>query len=425
MQKKGAQYKKNSVRLHLFSDGVSFDAAATDFQFANGSLQDYYLGYITLRPTYLLTIGRTVFTPRIRVGSSGHTVVSEHHVHVLGYTLTVEGFPWMNQHTDISVCAHTACWSILRHYSERYNRYAEYLTYDITRMAHAFDPGGLVPASGLNVADAERIFYSAGTYPLVVTKGGSTNSDSFYRQLCSYLDSGFPIFAAMHKKGHAFGVTGYKLADTLTNPLANGKIPNHTWSSVDALVGVDDNWIPYSLVPHAPAGLPDEPQYAISDIDAFIVPLPEKIYYSAGTMDEVAFQVIPATPTKVNLPPKDDRIVRYFVTTSAALKRFIRNNVGQFCPNLARAVMELPLPQFVWIVEYATIAQWNASEVGVRVVLDATASVYDNLPMWMMFDHVTAEFFDRNQMPIAGMSLPLTAPAVAQYSRMENNLSPF
>jgi len=68
----------------------------------------------------------------------------------------------MDQHRDISVCAHAACWSLLRHYSERYNSYREFLTHDITLMAQEFNPGGLVPSKGLEISHAERVFQSAG-----------------------------------------------------------------------------------------------------------------------------------------------------------------------------------------------------------------------------------------------------------------------
>ena len=76
----------------------------------------------------------------------------------------------MDQHIDISVCAHAACWSILRHYSERYSIYREVLTHDITLMAHQFNPGGLVPSKGLEVSHAERVFQEAGTFPYHVAR---------------------------------------------------------------------------------------------------------------------------------------------------------------------------------------------------------------------------------------------------------------
>jgi hypothetical protein len=115
-------------------------------------------------------LGRSVLSPDVRTGARGSVISTDHKVHLLGYTLLVAGFPWMNQHVDISVCAHVACWSILRHYSERWHRHREYLTHDITMMAQQFDPGGLIPSKGLQVSHAERVFQVAGTYPVHVAR---------------------------------------------------------------------------------------------------------------------------------------------------------------------------------------------------------------------------------------------------------------
>jgi hypothetical protein len=77
---------------------------------------------MVLRPTGIATIGRSVLSPDIRKGASGFIITALHKVQLLGYELEVQGFPSMDQHIDISVCAHAACWSILRHYSVHYNR---------------------------------------------------------------------------------------------------------------------------------------------------------------------------------------------------------------------------------------------------------------------------------------------------------------
>jgi hypothetical protein len=47
---------------------------------------------------------------------------------------------------------------------------------------------------------------------------------------------------------------------------------------------------------------------------------------------------------------------------------------ARFDPDLVRIVMELALPQFVWIVEISSADQWKAGQVATRVVSDATAS---------------------------------------------------
>jgi len=181
--KKGQQYDPDCIRLHLFDGTVSFDAAALKLNCPEGPdrLSDHYFGYIVLRPTGIATIGRSVVSPDVRTGASRYIITADHKVHLLGYRLSIQGFPSMDQHVDISVCAHVACWSILRHYSERYSVYREFLTYDITLMAQEFNPGGLVPSKGLQVSHAERVFQEAGTFPVHVARSASATPDlAFY-----------------------------------------------------------------------------------------------------------------------------------------------------------------------------------------------------------------------------------------------------
>lgn len=154
----------------------------------------------------------------------------------------ISGFPSMDQHVDIAVCAHATCWSILRHYSERYNAYSEQSTHDVTRLAQQFDPGGLIPAQGLVLSQAERIFQEANTFPVIIARDVKDPDDtSFYRQLIAYVDSGFPVFAAMHEKGHAMAVVGYEWR-TQRNSTVSGE--RFSWDEVSSFTVVDDNELP-------------------------------------------------------------------------------------------------------------------------------------------------------------------------------------
>jgi len=163
--KKGRRYRPNCVRLHFFDGTVSFDEPTLKLSTPDHRLTDHYYGFMVLRPTGVATIGRSVVTPDVRRGAIGFIIEACHKVHVLGHTLTIHGFPSMDQHIDIAACAHAACWSILRHYSERYNNYREYRTHDITMLAQQFDPGGFIPSRGLALSQAERVFQEAGTFP--------------------------------------------------------------------------------------------------------------------------------------------------------------------------------------------------------------------------------------------------------------------
>jgi hypothetical protein len=204
--KKGLRYSPFCVRLHFLKAGVSL-TADLDLQSRITRLDEAYVGYMILRPTPITPIGRTVLSIHAKKSVDGAIIEGTHRVHLLGYRLEVKGFPYMQQHTDISVCAHAACWSILRHYTQQHRQYAEFLITDITQMASSTNPGGLSPSRGLRIDQACRVFSRAGLFPDVYEK--DEFPDNFYRLLNAYVESGFPVFAAMHRRGHAITAMGH------------------------------------------------------------------------------------------------------------------------------------------------------------------------------------------------------------------------
>lgn len=419
--KKGQRYLADCVRLHFFDGTVTFDdktlklASSTD-----GRLTDHYYGYMVLRPTGIVTIGRTVVSPDVRSGASRFIITANHKVHILGYKLEVQGFPSMDQHHDISVCAHAACWSILRHHSERYNVYREFLTHDITMMAHQFDPGGLIPSKGLQVSHAERVFQQAGTYPIHIPRGKVGAGDpSFYRQLIAYVESGFPLFAAIHTQGHAVAVVGFEWR-TATNTAIPGM--RYAWDEVQSLAVVDDNHLPYLSIP-----IRGGTGYSAEDIDAFIVALPEKVFYPADAIDRLAPTLF-KLGALVGLPAQDETIIRYFITTGAGFRHFVREKESEFDPKLIATIMALPFAQFVWIVEFATEDQWAVGQVAARAVIDATASLREVMPLWLLHSRTHALVFNRQTVSLnlqtGSREMPLADMGHTGFTRMEQNLRP-
>lgn len=416
--KKGRYYRLDCVRLHFFDETISFDTKTQKLVCDDPHLSDHYFGYMVLRPTGLATIGRSILSPDVRKGTSGFTISTSHKVHVLGYTLEVKGFPSMDQHVDIAVCAHVACWSILRHYSIKYKVYQQFLTHDITLMAQSFNPGGIIPSKGLEVSHAERVMQEAGTFPIHIAKNGP-NDVSFYRQLIAYIESGFPLFAAMNIRSHAIAIIGHSWKKSTRWSKLQKK--RYAWDEVESLTVVDDNHLPYLSISKKSGK-----DYSTNDIDAFIVALPEKIFYPADAVDSYA-QGLFKLSKLVSLPPIEKTIIRYFLTTGSKLRSFMRSRESEFDPELINIVMSLPFAQFIWLIEYATEDQWRVGQITARAILDGTASLRENYPLWLFHGKDKALVFDRSNVGNStdGMGvLVLNGMEDTALTRMEQNLRP-
>lgn len=418
--KKGQHYRLDCVRLHFFDETVSFDENTLTLTSSDEYLTHHYFGFIVLRPTGSGTIGRSVLSPDVRTGADRFIITADHKVHLLGYKLVVQGFPSMDQHEDISVCAHAACWSILRHNSESYNTYRERLLHDVTVMAHPFDPGGLVPSQGLALFNAERIFQQADAFPVIIARELGNPSDySFYRQLTAYIDSKFPVFAADHTKGHAVALVGYDWRTPL-----NSGVPGirYSWDEIKSFAAIDDNHLPYLSIPKTGGMF-----YSIENIDSFIVALPEKVFYPADAVDHLAPNLF-GMGTSLGWPTADKSIIRYFITTGSSLRSAVRKRASEYAPDLFKAIMMLPYAQFVWVVEVATEEEWSKNQVAGRAIIDATAGLAEFNPLWLIHGSTGALIFERkivNPDPITGgIGLKFAVPGHTSFSRIDQNLRP-
>lgn len=420
--KKGRQYRSDCVRLHFFDGAVRYDEARTDIFCVDGRPQDHYFGYIVLRPTILSTLGRSVLSPDIRLGAHGRAIQSVHYVNLLGRRLPVWGFPSMAQHVDIAVCAHVSCWAILRYYSEAFPQHQEYLVHDITKLVAPFDPGGLVPSLGLNVLQAERVFQAAGCFPLIIGKGNSSSSSAFYSQLLAYLESGFPLFVSISSEVHAVVLVGYNWKTPAGPPQESS---SHVWIQVDKLLTVDDNLLPYANVAlDEPCSQIGQPSYSADSFDAFIVALPDKIYYPADAIDALSIRVEGFLSKVHGTVSQPIELRRYFIMTISKLREYARDYISNLGEELVDLIMHLETAQYVWIIEYCSVAQWNEGHVSARVIVDATASPTDEVPIWLLHDEEVAHVFDRSKAKTKPTSILLNRGNRGPLPRIELNLRP-
>ena len=83
------------------------------------------------------------------------------------------------------------------------------------------------------------------------------------------------------------------------------------------------------------------------------------------------------------------------MTTSAALKHYFNETKSQFPPDLYIALIELVLPQFVWVAELANLDDWKHKRFSSLMIFDATASALEPLPYFVVMDQKKALIFDR------------------------------
>jgi hypothetical protein len=331
--------------------------------------------------------------------------------------LEVEGFPFISQDTDATVCAESALWMVLRYYNNKYPMYPEKLPFEITKSVSMGPDGGRpYPSSGRTVLQLSQVLQTAGLFPLIYSKEVKAKRDDkkddtgqannlfderddkkddtrqannlfdesvFFRFLYVYIESGFPVLLTLkHDKiGHvvvAFGhLSSYLRKDD--SSFSSSRY-NH------AFIINDDNGYPYQSI------LENETQdlvpYKFEDILSFIVPLPEKVFLFAENAEESISAVLGDRPPLPGFREsvstviaqnskvlenayRDNRYVRrLFLTTSRAFKRKLNSRKGM-APTVKEIYRDLPMPHYIWVCELADSAKYPKEVLG-EVIWDST-----------------------------------------------------
>ena len=152
--------------------------------------RDEYLGYITLRPTSGGTkIGKTYLSPKTFVERNAYLMMTDFTAHVLGQKLVIPCFPWKKQEVDISCCAHTATWTVLKYFGNRNKNYPDTNIGDIVKKVKN-DWGRETPTMGLTPIQVSDIFKEYGFSPIIV---GKNRNEHAIDEILAYIESGLPV----------------------------------------------------------------------------------------------------------------------------------------------------------------------------------------------------------------------------------------
>ncbi len=367
--RKFAQYPSKTIRVNFFTDKIS-----SRMLFKLDRYQDAYIGFIVLRSNRVTAIGRSILDPKKLPFVSGHICVSEYPVHILGAELTAKGFPYMSQDTDVTVCAHVACWMIFRYFSQRYNRYAEKWPYEVSQLTKDVSTGRLIPSKGLTVCQITEIFTNFGFAPEIYIR--DQYPDLFDRLLYMYVESGMPVVAGLRQHGHAITIIGHLSDYTIPFP----ETPVHSDSYLTGFIANDDNFLPYHGV-RKNDPVPDGywSNFKVEDIDMFIVPLYEKIHLSAEHIVKLSEAILTNEMLGLNIRSTllkyEDIVTRTFLTSSKSFKKKRRGDSVPF--GISNVYCEMAMSKFIWVCEISTPELFKYGRIAGEILFDATANPHD------------------------------------------------
>jgi hypothetical protein len=370
--RKFAQYPRKTIRVNFFTDKIP-----PRMLFKLDQHQKDYIGFIVLRPNRVAPIGRTVLDPMKLPFVSGHICTSEYPVHILGAELVAKGFPYMSQDTDVTVCAHAACWMIFRYFSQRYSRYAEKWPYEVSQLTKDVSTGRLVPSKGLTAYQDTEMFSNFGFTPEIYIR--QHQPQLFNHLLYMYVESGLPVVAALSKHSHAITIIGHISDYNITV----SKTPASSDIYLSGLIANDDNFLPYhSIRKNDPKPVDGYwSQYKIEEIDTFIVPLYEKIHLSAEHIiklsEAILLNNILGLNARSTLLRYENIITRSFLTSSKSYKRMRRKDPIPF--GISDVYCEMPMPKFIWICEISTPDMYKEGKIAGEILFDATSNPRDRM----------------------------------------------
>ncbi len=364
--RKLASYPSKTYRANFFTRKIS-----PQMLFKLDRYEEYYVGFCVIRPNRVASIGRTVLNPKKLTNINGYVCRAKYFVHILGAELAVTGFPYISQDTDVTVCAHAACWMIFRYFSQRYKRYAEIWPYEITQLTRDVSAGRLVPSKGLTAFQVTEMFSKFGFYPVIYMR--RHYSEIFDSLLYQYVESGLPVVAGLTEHAHAVTIIGH------ISDFSNGQ-PGMSDQYLKGFIINDDNHMPYQAIRKAdpkPGGHWSD--FKVEDVDIFIVPLYEKIYLTAEHVMKLSETILSHDDLGINARSNvlvyGQLVTRTFLTSSKSYKKFRQKKILPF--RVSKVYAELQMPKFIWICEISTPELYVDGKVAGELIFDATANQYD------------------------------------------------
>lgn len=315
-------------------------------------------------------VGRTFLKPDGNLLDDSHICVCRESVCLLGCRLSVEGFPFISQDADVTVCAQSALWMICRYFSNRYSIYAEAGPYQIGQLTTDYSIGRIFPSTGLTMWQMGEALRQIGFFPLIYNRRDYPGSFEFL--LYTYIESGIPCLLGL--PGHVIVGYGHE-SDFNQSPPADGEGRIHSASFNQSFVFSDDNCHPYQHLRRTPGGLAPDSEYDFASVDSFIAPLPEKVFLPAEGVRAAMKTILDIHQSQSPAFSGKPMVTRLFLTSVRAFKeKLLTRSMGH--PTVRQVYRQLPMPHFIWVCEFSTPGDYPHHVQG-ELIWDATRNAHE------------------------------------------------
>lgn len=396
------QYPKTCCRLHFEADG------------------EYY-GYITLRPSVEGTkLGKTYIEPELLLDKDAYLMISSFTAHVIGQKLKIRCFPWKRQQTDVSVCAHTAIWTVIRYFGNKYKNYADTTIGDIVEKVEN-DWGRKTPSLGLNLVQISDLFKQYGLSPLIIG-GEKTSNNIFVDEVVSYIESGLPVVGFLSPQDHAISIMGHgkinydkldnfeevpNLLDKEANVIPHSRL-------ISSFYVMDDRYFPYREMPME---LPDKHsgvKYGINELYYAVVPLYNRMQLSYRDV----YDRMVTWLKDEEMEWEKINVCRIYITSANSLRQ--KAITSDTMPQILKDIIQtLSLPKFVWCIDLAGIENYKQGLTSGRIIVDTTSATLEKEPWIMRHDMYKVQYKDYDEDPSFVIS---KKENLKPYKIYENNL---
>lgn len=403
---KHAQYDRFCKRLFLFQGNILEGIALGGYAFPDMNtelLQERFIGTVVIRPLQEGKIGRSLINPYFITDTENtYLRYAEYSASIFGKQLRINAFPYSMQDGETTTCAEITILNLLDYYSQKYSEYKYILPSEITDIVVKNGYERTLPSKGLGYAVITKVFSEAGFYPRLYGNDMFQEMSKFKRIMHYYIESGIPVALGVKNvinyTAHSIVAIGHgkirkDIIGQKKHAVYDDEFKEHIWviDSADLCeeyIIMDDGQIPYSKYQwksQVQEGLSSF-KYTLGNYEpvTLMVPLYKRMFLEAEDAYDICTTVLCSKIIGIRrfcpeLGSKDNpAIIRLFMASSRNFKHKRISGFRKTNEEVRAHYIETLFPRFVWVCEIYSKESYCEEKVIGEIVVDATASPYDN-----------------------------------------------